>query len=52
MAPRQLQLNRGDWKQVEEAVRKLATNMGDLQIVTGTIDVLKLERKEVWLGGN
>ena len=46
-------MNRGDWKQVEEAVvRKLATNMGDLQIVTGTMDVLKLERKEVWLGSN
>ena len=46
-------MNCGDWKQVEEAVvRKLATNMGDLQIVTGTMDVLKLERKEVWLGSN
>ena len=46
-------MSSGDWKQVEEAVvRKLATNMGDLQIVTGTMDVLKLERKEVWLRSN
>ena len=36
----------------EAVVRKLAANMGDLQIVTGTMDLLKLERKEVWLRSN
>ena len=33
----------------EAVVRKLATKMGDLQIVTGTMDALKSERKEVWV---
>lgn len=51
VAPQWRQVNRGNWKQVEEAVRKKAVG-GDLKIFTGTFDILKLDRKEVWLGSD
>ena len=51
VAPQWRQVNRGNWKQVEEAVREKA-GRGDLQVVTGTFGILNLDRKEVWLGSH
>ena len=36
---------------VEEVVRKKAS-MGDVEVVTGTLGILKLDRRQVWLGNH
>ena len=51
VVPQWRQVNRGNWKQVEEVVRKKA-GMGDVEVVTGTLGILKLDRRQVWLGNH
>jgi len=49
-APQWPQINRGNWLAVEKAVRKMAEREKvELDVVTGTYGVLRLEGQEVWL---
>ena len=49
-APQWPAINRGNWKEVEDAVRSLALREEvELEVITGTKDVLAMDRKQVWL---
>jgi len=51
IAPQWKDVNRGNWKAVETAVRELAEKRAEpLDIITGTLGILRVDGKEVWLG--